>query len=115
MHEDSEHMGRKMLVQRPFIVYFFVASEWRYVLIPSPHHSMQGNMTLKQYSGDRIYSALELWKLDSSLLFAVEVALTFQRLIDWYQRIWPSAEIQRWTANAASELRSICELLGKDI
>ncbi|KAG8985910.1 hypothetical protein FRB94_003353 [Tulasnella sp. JGI-2019a] len=88
MHEDSEHMGRKMLVQRPFIVYFFVASEWR---------------------------ALELWKLDSSLLFAVEVALTFQRLIDWYQRIWPSAEIQRWTANAASELRSICELLGKDI
>ncbi|KAG8985545.1 hypothetical protein FRB93_005781 [Tulasnella sp. JGI-2019a] len=88
MHEDAESTGRKMLVKRPFIVYFFVASEWR---------------------------ALELWKLDSSLVFAVDVALTFRRLIDWYQQIWPCAEIQRWAANAASELRSICKLLGKDI
>ncbi|KAG9006078.1 hypothetical protein FRB94_000983 [Tulasnella sp. JGI-2019a] len=88
MHEGAESMGRKMLVQRPFIVYFFVASEWR---------------------------ALELWKLDSSLLFAVEVALTFRRLIAWYQQIWPCAEIQRWAANAASELGPICKLLGKDL
>ncbi|KAG9006082.1 hypothetical protein FRB94_000987 [Tulasnella sp. JGI-2019a] len=88
MHEAAESPGRKMLVNRPFIVYLFMASEWR---------------------------ALELWKLDSSLLFAVEVALTFQRLVDWYQLIWPCAEIQRWAANPASELRSICKLLGKDI
>ncbi|KAG9033427.1 hypothetical protein FRB95_014793 [Tulasnella sp. JGI-2019a] len=88
MHEDAESPGRKMLVNRPFIVYLFMASEWR---------------------------ALELWKLDPSLLFAVEVALTFQRLIDWYLQIWPCAEIQRWAANAASELRPICKHLGRDI
>ncbi|KAG9006093.1 hypothetical protein FRB94_000998 [Tulasnella sp. JGI-2019a] len=81
-------MHRQMLVKRPFVVYLCIASEWR---------------------------ALELWKLDHSLLLAVEVALIYQRLVDWYQQVWPCAEIQKWAAKTAGELRSICKILGKDV
>ncbi|KAG9033439.1 hypothetical protein FRB95_014805 [Tulasnella sp. JGI-2019a] len=88
IYGDAESPSRKMLVERPFVVYMCIASEWR---------------------------ALELWKLDHSLLLAVGVALSFQRVIDWYQEVWPCTEVQKWATKTAGELRSICKIIGRDM
>ncbi|KAG8995037.1 hypothetical protein FRB93_001227 [Tulasnella sp. JGI-2019a] len=85
---DPESPGRKMLLTRSFPVYLILMTEWR---------------------------ALELWKLDHSLLLAVEVALMYRRILRWYQQVWPCEEIQRWAAATLGKLKSICDILGKDV
>ncbi|KAG9028559.1 hypothetical protein FRB95_006340 [Tulasnella sp. JGI-2019a] len=85
---DVESPGRKWLMKLPFSVHLSLLAEWR---------------------------ALELWKLDNSLPLAVEVALKYQRIVDWFHQVWPCAETQRWATTTSSELKSICKILGKDV
>ncbi|KAG8879581.1 hypothetical protein FRB98_005609, partial [Tulasnella sp. 332] len=59
--------------------------------------------------------ALELWKLDQSIILAIDVALQFRHLLDWYQQIWPCAAIQRWAEKALGELAEIWGILGKQM
>ncbi|KAG8993319.1 hypothetical protein FRB94_001764 [Tulasnella sp. JGI-2019a] len=86
IYGGEAHSGRKMMIKRPFMAYLCVGVVWR---------------------------ALELWKLDNTLSPAIEVAVKFRQIVDWFEGIWPCAEIQRWAAKALAELESICGLLGE--
>ncbi|KAG8995034.1 hypothetical protein FRB93_001224 [Tulasnella sp. JGI-2019a] len=85
---DAESPGRKMLLKLPFMVYYSLVIEWR---------------------------AIELWKLDNSLLLAIDVALKYRRIVDWFRQLWPCAETEKWAATISGELKSICRILGKDV
>ncbi|KAG9028558.1 hypothetical protein FRB95_006339 [Tulasnella sp. JGI-2019a] len=84
----AESPGRKMLLKLPFLAYFSLVIEWR---------------------------AIELWKLDNSLLLAIDVALKYRRIVDWFRQLWPCAETEKWAATISGELKSICRILGKDV
>ncbi|KAG8884791.1 hypothetical protein FRB97_003312 [Tulasnella sp. 331] len=80
LHGRDDSPYRRRLVKRPFMCYLCVGVVWR---------------------------ALELWKLDNTLTLAVDVAVKFRDIVNWYESIWPCAEIRRWTAKAVGDLEFI--------
>ncbi|KAG8996579.1 hypothetical protein FRB94_014288 [Tulasnella sp. JGI-2019a] len=59
--------------------------------------------------------ALQLWLLDHSLTFAVDVALNIYPVMKWFERVWPCPEQQRRSVSLLGYLTHICSLLGKQI
>ncbi|KAG9034438.1 hypothetical protein FRB95_013235 [Tulasnella sp. JGI-2019a] len=59
--------------------------------------------------------ALQLWAMDHSLVFAVDVALNIYPVLKWFERVWPCPEQQRRVGIIMDSLTHICRLLGKQI
>ncbi|KAG8844181.1 hypothetical protein FRB96_003250 [Tulasnella sp. 330] len=74
---DDGNPGRQFMIDSPFVIFLYIGLVSR---------------------------ALDLWRLDKSLSLAREVAISSRRVFDWYQQIWPNAELQKWAANAFRDL-----------
>ncbi|KAG9007525.1 hypothetical protein FRB94_014294 [Tulasnella sp. JGI-2019a] len=59
--------------------------------------------------------AMQLWVLDHSLTFAMDVALNIFPVLKWFERVWPCPEQQRRSVSLMANLTHICRLLGKQI
>ncbi|KAG9035791.1 hypothetical protein FRB95_010559 [Tulasnella sp. JGI-2019a] len=79
----------------------------RYLLVKRPY--------LMWWQMNLIGRALQLWVLDRSLTFAVDVALKIYPILKWFERVWPCPEQQRWSVSLEIHLAHICGLLGKQI
>ncbi|KAG9034443.1 hypothetical protein FRB95_013240 [Tulasnella sp. JGI-2019a] len=77
----------------------------RYLLIKRPY-VMWWQMNL-------IGRALQLWVLDHSLTFAVDVALNIYPILKWFGRVWPCPEQESQAVSLVGYLTNICNLLGK--
>ncbi|KAG8875594.1 hypothetical protein FRB98_007719 [Tulasnella sp. 332] len=77
IYEEGNRPGRKLVVERPFVVYLCVGA---------------------------LFQSLDIWKLDRTLSLAAEVALKLQKAIAFYQQFWPCTELQRWMERAEGDL-----------
>ncbi|KAG9005213.1 hypothetical protein FRB94_001761 [Tulasnella sp. JGI-2019a] len=63
----------------------------------------------------QIWRCMELWRLDSSWISAVDVALNFLPLLRFFEKIWPCPEQKRRSVRIVGELEQICNMLGKQM
>ncbi|KAG9008238.1 hypothetical protein FRB94_013598 [Tulasnella sp. JGI-2019a] len=61
----------------------------------------------------QMWRLVELWKLDNSLIYAIEVAQSFIPLLREFEKVWPCPEERRHSATVIGELTGICSWLGK--
>ncbi|KAG8996572.1 hypothetical protein FRB93_000714 [Tulasnella sp. JGI-2019a] len=59
--------------------------------------------------------SLQLWKLDNSLTFAVDVASKVVPILNWFEKTWPCPEQQRRASMARGQLEHVLNLLGRQM
>ncbi|KAG9008239.1 hypothetical protein FRB94_013599 [Tulasnella sp. JGI-2019a] len=77
------------------------------------HILMVSRSHLALWAVAQMWRFVELWKLDNSLIYAIEVALSFIPLLRIYEKVWPCPEERRHGAKVIEELTVIRGLLGK--